>query len=156
MLAGAHVGDFDSIDLFECLHNEPRAVEYFYAADEELKAGWIKHDSREAVKALDTLLGFIVELVMEDYPHSHVQVCKDFDKEGKADWTDLKRIMGLARDHSTGIEVYDNKLYFNKKDLSHTAEEMIEDYLGYEFGHLGWNFGKGLDEASKDDGLFLF
>jgi len=91
-LAGTKVGGFDSIDLFECLHREPTAVEYFYKADEALKESWLVKDSHKAVKALDEMLGFIVELVMEDYPHTHTQVCKDFDKEGKAKWDDLVRI----------------------------------------------------------------
>jgi len=77
-LAGTNVGEFDEIDLFECLHREPTAVEYFYRADETLKESWIKKDSHEAVKGLDEMIGFIVELVMEDYPHSHVEVCKEF------------------------------------------------------------------------------
>lgn len=91
-LAGTHVGEFDEIDLYECLHREPTAVEYFYKADETLKEGWIKKDQTEAVKALDELIGFVVELVMEDYPHTHVEVCKEFQSR-EANWDDLKRIL---------------------------------------------------------------
>jgi len=77
-LAGTKVGEFDEIDLYECLHREPTAVEYFYHADEALKESWIKKDSTEAVKALDELIGFIIELVKEDYPHTHTEVCREF------------------------------------------------------------------------------
>lgn len=89
---GTEVAEFDEIDLYECLHAEPEAVEYFYKADETLKEAFIKKDMHEAVKALDELIGFLVEMVMEDYPHTKTQVCKRF--EGKdAHWDDLKRIM---------------------------------------------------------------
>lgn len=77
-LAGTEVGEVDEIDLYECLHREPTAVEYFYKADRTLKEGWIKKDSHEAVQGIDDLLKFIVELVLEDYPHSKTQVCKEF------------------------------------------------------------------------------
>jgi len=74
-LAGTRVDGFESIDLYNCLHREPTAVEYFYKADEEIKYSFIKKDSRDAVKGLDELIGFIIELVKEDYPHTHHEVC---------------------------------------------------------------------------------
>jgi len=76
--AGAKVDGFDPIDLYNCLHREPTSVEYFYKADEELKYSWMKKDSHEAVKALDELIGFLIEMVKEDYPHTHHEVCTEF------------------------------------------------------------------------------
>lgn len=76
--AGTRVDNFDSIDLYNCLHREPRAVEYFYKADETLKYSFIKHEETEAVKALDELIGFLAEMVMTDYPHTRIEVCKEF------------------------------------------------------------------------------
>lgn len=69
-MSGTEVGHFDEIDLYECLQKEPKAVEYFYKADETLKAAWIKKDSGEAVKALDELVQFIGEMIFEEFPHS--------------------------------------------------------------------------------------
>jgi hypothetical protein len=77
-LAGTEVGDLDEIDLYECLHREPTAVEYFYKADMELKSSWIKKDSTDAVKALDELIEFVIELIIEDYPHTKTEVCREF------------------------------------------------------------------------------
>jgi len=57
-----------------------------------LKEGWIKKDSREAVKALDDLIGFVFEMMFEDYPHTKTQVCKVID-QSKYQWDDLKKIM---------------------------------------------------------------
>jgi hypothetical protein len=73
--AGTKVDRFDKIDLYNCLHREPTAVEYFYKADEEMKFALIHKDEHEAIKALDALIGFLAEMVMEDYPHSHTEVC---------------------------------------------------------------------------------
>jgi len=154
-LAGTHVGDFDEIDLFECVEKEPKAFVEFVKADEKLKEALYTKDSRVAVEGLDELVGFVIELVLEDYPHTHVQVCKDFDKTKKSDWSDLHTIIELLKNHETSLQAFDNKLYFNKKDISTAAGNMVEDYLKGEFGHLGWNLGKALDEASKDD-LFLY
>jgi hypothetical protein len=80
--AGTKVDHFDSIDLYNCLHREPSAVYHFYHADEEMKYALQRRDESKAVKALDELIGFLAELVMTDYPHSHVEVCKEFqDRE---------------------------------------------------------------------------
>ena len=56
----------------------------------------------------------------------------------------------------TTLATYDNKLYFNKKDISTEAGNMVEDYLKQEFRHLGWTLGKTMDEASKDEDMFLY
>ena len=80
--AGTRVDHFDSIDLYNCLHREPTAVEYFYRADEEMKYALIKKDEHLAIKALDELIQFLAEMVMEDYPHSRTEVCREFkDRE---------------------------------------------------------------------------
>jgi hypothetical protein len=76
--AGTKVDRFDTIDLYNCLHREPNAVYYFYKADEEMKYALHKHDETEIIKALDELIGFLAELVMTDYPHTHTEVCKEF------------------------------------------------------------------------------
>lgn len=147
-LAGTNVGEFDEVDLFECLHAEPKAVEAIYRADETLKSSWIKKDPQEAVHGLDELIGFVVELVMETYPHTHIEVCKDFDKTKKAQWEDLARIMHDERDKETTLQADGDKLYFNKKDISKEAGEMVEDYLKSEFRHLGWTLGKTMNDAA--------
>jgi len=41
-LAGTAVGEIDEIELFECLHAEPKAVELFYKADEAMKYALVK------------------------------------------------------------------------------------------------------------------
>ena len=64
--AGTHVGELDEIDLYECLHREPTAVEYFIKADEDLKRAWIHKDPRMAVHSIDEMLGFLGEMVIED------------------------------------------------------------------------------------------
>jgi len=128
-LAGTEVGEFDEVDLYECLHREPEAVEIFYKADETLKEGLMKKDPTDAVKGLDEMLGYIVELVMEDYPHTHVQVCKDFDKTKKAQWATLGEIMKLEHDPKTTLQTHDGKFFFNEKDVTEEGGKMIEDYI---------------------------
>ena len=76
--AGTKVGETDSIDLYNCLHREPTAVEYFYRADLSLKESFIHKDANQAVKASKELVGFIVELILEDYPHTHHEICSEF------------------------------------------------------------------------------
>jgi len=76
--AGTHVGHTESIDLYNCLHREPKSVEVFYKADEMLKESFIHKDNREAVKGAGGMFFFIIELIMEDYPHTHTEVCSEF------------------------------------------------------------------------------
>lgn len=154
--AGASVDGFDPIDLYNCLHREPTAVEYFYKADEELKYSWIKKDSHDAVKALDELIGFLVEMVMEDYPHSHTEVCTEF-KDRQADWGDMKLILEAMRNPDRTLAVADDHFYFNHQDITSAMHNLAEDYLKQEFGRLGYNYGKTLLGAVShgDEGLFL-
>jgi len=113
-----------------------------------LKDSWIHKNPDEAVKGLDGLIGFVVELVMETYPHTHIEVCKDFDKTKRAQWGDLAKIMHDERDKDTTLQMVGDKLTFNKKDISDKAKEMVEDYISGEFRHLGWNLGKTMNEAA--------
>jgi tetratricopeptide (TPR) repeat protein len=76
--AGAKVDHFDSIDLYNCLHREPNAVELFYKADETMKYGLQKHEPEEVVKALDELIKFLYTMVADDYPGTKRQVCREF------------------------------------------------------------------------------
>jgi len=65
--------------------------------------------------------------------------------------------MDEEKNSETTLATYDNKLYFNKKDISKEAGEMVEDYLKQEMRHLGWNLGKTMNEASKDgQDMFLY
>jgi hypothetical protein len=75
---GTNVGPTESIDLYNCLHREPTAVEVFYKADMTLKESFIHKDPREAVKGAQELFYFIIELILEDYPHTHHEVCSEF------------------------------------------------------------------------------
>jgi len=75
---GTRVDGFDEIDLYNCLHREPNAVMTFYKADEEFKYALIKKDSHEAIKAMDELIYYIVEMIKTDYPHTRREVCTEF------------------------------------------------------------------------------
>lgn len=154
--AGTKVAEFDEIDMFECLHAEPTAVEYFYKADEQLKESWIKKDPSGAVKGLDELIRFLGELVMEDYPHTRTQVCKTFDHKD-AKWDNLKAIMEAEKDPETTLQATGDKLFFNKKDITTEAGNMTEDYLKQEFRYLGWRLGDTMyKEVQESKDLFLF
>lgn len=67
-----------------------------------MKEALVKHSGDGVVKAVDELLGFLVEMIREDYPHTHTQVCKTFD-QSKAQWTDLERIMKAEKDKETTL-----------------------------------------------------
>jgi len=75
---GAKVDHFDTIDLYNCLHREPNAVGLFYKADETLKYALQKHEPEEAVKAMDELIQFLATMVMDEYPGTKRQVCREF------------------------------------------------------------------------------
>jgi len=154
-LVGTEVGEFDEVDLFECLHREPKAVEVFYKADMTLKEGLYKKDPTDAVKGLDEMLGYIVELVMEDYPHTHVQVCKDFDKTKRGQWATLANIMKLEKDPETTLQTHDGKFFFNKKDVTEEGGKMIEEYIKGEFRFLGYTLGKNMKDAAAPGVKFL-
>lgn len=100
--AGTEVGELDEIDLYNCLHREPEAVHFFYRADEALKESWIKKDSHEAVKALDEMIRFVVEMVIEDYPRTHYEVCREF-KDRHLEWHDLGEIMKEEKEPETTL-----------------------------------------------------
>jgi len=94
-LAGTNVGDFDEIDLYECIRKEPEAFMLFVKGDELLKRSLVEKDPSLVVPGLTEILNFVVEMVLEDYPHTKYQVCKEFSsKHSDAKWDDLKRIMG--------------------------------------------------------------
>lgn len=143
------VGEMDEIDIFECLHAEPTAVEYFYKADETLKEALYKKDGYECVKAMDEAIGAVGEMLVEDWPHTHYQVCaraigKDFN------WDNFKRIGEELRNKDTTLmENSDHHLFFNKQDITGAGYNMIDYYVKREFRTLGWHFGKTLYEASK-------
>lgn len=69
-LAGMKVGDFDEVDLYECISHEPDALMKFVKADETVKESMLKKDPREGILGLDELIGFIGEMCMETWPHS--------------------------------------------------------------------------------------
>lgn len=111
-MAGTRVEHFDSIDLYECLHREPKALDVFYHADEEMKYALIKKEYGDAIKAIDEMVYFIVELVKEDYPHTRTEVCKDFQAKD-AQWEDLKPILEDLKSQDRTLEVHDTKVFFN-------------------------------------------
>ena len=156
-LAGTKVGRFDSIDLYECLHREPTAVEVFYKADETFKAALANKDTHEAIKAIDEMIYFIIELVKEDYPHTRTEVCRDFKSEG-AQWEDLERILKELKDPDTTLmENSDRHIFFNKKDITSGSHNIVEDYIKSDFGRLGYNLGELLhQDSAASAGLFLY
>jgi hypothetical protein len=157
-LAGTKVGRFDSIDLYECLHREPTAVEIFYKADEEFKFALVKKDAKDAIKAIDEMIYFIIELIKEDYPRTHVEVCRDFKSED-AQWGDLELILKELKDPQTTLEENsDRHIFFNKMDITSASHSIVEDYLKSDFGRLGYNLGDLLQKESKpaSEGLFLY
>lgn len=85
------VGEIDEIELYECLHREPEAVHFFYDADEKMKRAFVYKNIEEGVKSLDELVKFIVEMALEDYPHSRTHVCKAIDN-GSSDFEHLKEV----------------------------------------------------------------
>lgn len=85
------VGEIDEIDLYECLHREPEAVHFFYDADEKMKRAFVYKNIEEGVKSLDELVKFIVEMALEDYPHSRTHVCKAIDN-GSSNFEHLKEV----------------------------------------------------------------
>jgi len=125
--AGTRVDDFDSIDLYNCLHREPTAVEYFYKADVEMKSALQRRDEREVVKALDELIGYLVELVKEDYPHTHVEVCKEF-QDREAQWGDLKMVIDDLKSQDRTLQVHDHHFTFNKQDVTSSIYNLVDDY----------------------------
>jgi len=72
----------------------------------------------------------------------------------------LKRIIEAMKSPETTLQVYDQKFYFNKHDVTTEFHNLTEDYLKQEFGRLGYNYGKTLMEATsphqQDEGLFLY
>lgn len=61
------------------------------------------------------------------------------------------------RDKDTGLHADGEKLFFNKKDITKEADEMVADYLHEDWERLGWMYGATLNQASKnDDALFLY
>jgi len=111
-LAGTKVGELDSIDLYNCLHREPKAVEIFYKADETLKESLLHKHPDGVIKAIDETLFFVVEMVMEDFPRTHIEVCREF-KEKDLQFADLKHIIELMRGEGTTLAFADGKTYFN-------------------------------------------
>jgi hypothetical protein len=69
-LAGMKVGEFDEVDLYECITHEPDALMKFIKADETVKSSFLKKDEREGIVGLDELIGFIGEMMVEDWPMS--------------------------------------------------------------------------------------
>jgi hypothetical protein len=126
--AGTRVDDFDAIDMYNCLHREPTAVGYFYKADEEMKFALQHRDEREIIKALDGLIGFLFELVKEDYPHSHVEVCKEF-QDREAQWKDAQMVIDDLKSPERTLQVHDHHFYFNHQDISLDLHELVEDYV---------------------------
>jgi hypothetical protein len=104
----------------------------------------IHKDCKEGVAGLDEMIHFIIEMVMEDYPHTRTQVCKDFDKTKKSQWDDMKKILHALDDKSTTLDCADDKLFFNKKDITDEGKEMIEAWAKQEFVRLGWKFGEAM------------
>lgn len=128
-MAGTNVGHFDDIDLYECIKLEPRALGIFYKADETLKESFIKKDSTEAIKALDEMVEFIVEMIMEPYPGTHHKVCAAIDNS-KSQFDDLKLVLAELRNKDTTLYVSgDKKLMFNKMDITKEGGEMVDDYI---------------------------
>ena len=128
-LAGTNVGKYDSIDLYNCLHKEPDAVYDFIEADEEMSAAVNGHYNQEKlVYAAGELIKYIVELVNEDYPHTRTQVCKDFDPTIYADWDDFNLILKKYDDADTTLQIEDDKIYFNKQDISNGMRYTVDFY----------------------------
>jgi hypothetical protein len=146
--AGTRVDHFDSIDLYNCLHREPEAVHYFYRADEALKSALYQHDEQAVIKAMDELIQFLAEMVMEDYPHSRVEVCREF-KDRQAQWGDVKRILEDLKNPETTLQSgSDHHFFFNKVDVTTGIHNVIEDYIQQSWSRLGYNYVQTLLEAA--------
>jgi len=143
-LGGTKVGYFDEIDIYECVEKEPKAETYFYLGDLGVREGMIHKDGKETVAGLDEMVHFIIEMIMEDYPHSRTQVCHDFDKTKKAQWDDMKLILHALDNKETTLAWEEDRLWFNKKDITAEGKEMIEAWAKQEFVHLGWKFGEAM------------
>merc|ERR1719272_2350125 len=115
-------------------------------AEEALSRSLINKDIKSGVKGVDELLGFVVELVLETYPHTHIEVCKDFDKTKKAQWGDLSRVMHDVRDRERTLMANEVYVYFNKVDITDACVEMLGLYLKNDFRGLGYHLGKTMDE----------
>jgi len=120
-----------------------------------MKEGLTKHSADEIVKAFDELIGFVVELAVEDYPHSKTQVCKTLD-QSKYHWDGVKEILKLEKDKETTLQDHDGKFFFNKQDITEHIREVAGHYVKSEWRGLGYTLGKTMLEASKSgDSLFL-
>lgn len=148
-LLTTHVNAFDEVDLYECLEREPRALIEFYKADETLKDALINKKPDEGIKGLDELMEFIVEMIVEDYPHTHVEVCRTID-HSKSNFNDIKKIMEDMRNGDLTLSYHHDKLFFNHHDITEETSHSIDAYIHGDFSRIGYELGNAMRKAAED------
>lgn len=121
-----------------------------------MKFAFVHKDEHAAIKALDELIGFLAEMVMEDYPHSHTEVCHKF-KDREVQWGDVKMVLDDMKNPDTTLQVNsDHHFFFNKQDITFDIHNLVDDYVKQNWESLGFKYGKALlDAAAHEAELFL-
>lgn len=133
-LAGARVGNFDVLDLYQCLEGKTPSKHFFQEATMELRRGISHEEGKDGIKGLDTLVKFVVDMAKERSKTG--QACPVISAKPEA-WRPVVGMVKALMNEDTTLLSREGHLYFNGRDITKEGRWMSEAFDQSDFKKLG-------------------